>query len=76
MNILDNAGREVIRLKRPLRCSTCWCPCCLQVVTAAIEKIGCYSDDWLLWQPLVIATVTSGTCVDSPAFYHVHFTAL
>ncbi|XP_071293773.1 phospholipid scramblase 1 isoform X3 [Agelaius tricolor] len=30
MRITDNLGREVIRLHRPLRCSACCCPCCLQ----------------------------------------------
>ncbi|NXO99887.1 PLS2 scramblase, partial [Certhia brachydactyla] len=30
MRIIDNLGREVITLHRPLRCSTCCCPCCLQ----------------------------------------------
>ncbi|XP_077022597.1 phospholipid scramblase family member 5-like [Tamandua tetradactyla] len=28
--ILDNSGREVITVNRPLRCNTCWCPCYLQ----------------------------------------------
>ncbi|XP_069474413.1 phospholipid scramblase 2-like isoform X2 [Ambystoma mexicanum] len=30
MTIIDNMGREVIRLHRPFRCSSCFCPCCLQ----------------------------------------------
>ncbi|XP_039578354.1 LOW QUALITY PROTEIN: phospholipid scramblase 1-like [Passer montanus] len=30
MRIIDNLGREVITLQRPLRCSDCCCPCCLQ----------------------------------------------
>ncbi|XP_053246176.1 phospholipid scramblase 2-like [Podarcis raffonei] len=30
MKILDNVGQEVIELRRPLRCSSCCCPCCLQ----------------------------------------------
>ncbi|NXX25364.1 PLS1 scramblase, partial [Nicator chloris] len=30
MRIVDNLGHEVITLHRPLRCSTCCCPCCLQ----------------------------------------------
>lgn len=32
MKIKDNADREVIRLIRPFRCVSCWCPCCLQEV--------------------------------------------
>ncbi|RMC02129.1 hypothetical protein DUI87_21293 [Hirundo rustica rustica] len=30
IRIIDNLGREVITLQRPLRCSLCCCPCCLQ----------------------------------------------
>uniref|UniRef100_A0A452IEU5 Phospholipid scramblase n=1 Tax=Gopherus agassizii TaxID=38772 RepID=A0A452IEU5_9SAUR len=30
MKIIDNMGQEVIALQRPLRCSACCCPCCLQ----------------------------------------------
>ncbi|XP_077204866.1 phospholipid scramblase 1-like isoform X2 [Paroedura picta] len=30
MEIVDNMGHTVILLTRPLRCATCWCPCCLQ----------------------------------------------
>lgn len=33
MRICDLAGREVITLKRPLRCSSCCFPCCLQEVS-------------------------------------------
>ncbi|XP_075821117.1 phospholipid scramblase 2 [Microtus pennsylvanicus] len=32
MRILDNSGHEVILLNRPLRCSSCFCPCCLQKI--------------------------------------------
>lgn len=32
MKILDNQQREVIHLSRPLRCSSCWFPCCLQEI--------------------------------------------
>ncbi|XP_041419329.1 phospholipid scramblase 1 isoform X2 [Xenopus laevis] len=30
MTIVDNTGREVIKLHRPCRCSACCFPCCLQ----------------------------------------------
>ncbi|XP_053565982.1 phospholipid scramblase 2 [Bombina bombina] len=30
ITIVDNTGREIIRLHRPLRCSSCCFPCCLQ----------------------------------------------
>uniref|UniRef100_A0A8C6F0D1 Phospholipid scramblase n=1 Tax=Monodon monoceros TaxID=40151 RepID=A0A8C6F0D1_MONMO len=32
MRILDNMGREVITLERPLRCTSCCFPCCLQEI--------------------------------------------
>ncbi|XP_008587640.1 PREDICTED: phospholipid scramblase 2-like, partial [Galeopterus variegatus] len=32
MRIVDNTGREVVTLERPLRCSSCCCPCCLQEI--------------------------------------------
>ncbi|XP_040090295.1 phospholipid scramblase 2 [Oryx dammah] len=32
MKILDNMGREVITLERPLRCTSCCFPCCLQEI--------------------------------------------
>ncbi|XP_072427818.1 phospholipid scramblase 1-like [Chiloscyllium punctatum] len=30
IQLVDNMGTEVIRMKRTLRCQSCWCPCCLQ----------------------------------------------
>lgn len=30
LKIFDNSNQEVIHLQRPLRCSECCCPCCLQ----------------------------------------------
>uniref|UniRef100_A0AAY4EGA2 Phospholipid scramblase n=1 Tax=Denticeps clupeoides TaxID=299321 RepID=A0AAY4EGA2_9TELE len=30
IKITDHNGQEVVRLARPLRCSSCCCPCCLQ----------------------------------------------
>ncbi|XP_035190497.1 phospholipid scramblase 1-like isoform X4 [Oxyura jamaicensis] len=32
IRIMDNLGREVITLQRPLRCSSCCFPCCLQEI--------------------------------------------
>lgn len=42
MKILDNVGQEVIELRRPLRCSSCCCPCCLQEVNGFLflESFG------------------------------------
>lgn len=33
ITIVDNSGREIIRLVRPYRCSACCFPCCLQKVS-------------------------------------------
>ncbi|OWK05761.1 hypothetical protein Celaphus_00013015 [Cervus elaphus hippelaphus] len=48
MRILDNLGREVITLERPLRCSCCCCPCCLQEVKSLDDKyvVGKISKHW------------------------------
>uniref|UniRef100_A0A2K6SPT4 Phospholipid scramblase n=1 Tax=Saimiri boliviensis boliviensis TaxID=39432 RepID=A0A2K6SPT4_SAIBB len=32
LRITDNLGQEVITVERPLRCSSCCCPCCLQEI--------------------------------------------
>lgn len=32
MHLQDNVGQEVLTLTRPLKCSSCWFPCCLQEV--------------------------------------------
>nr|XP_020013390.1 phospholipid scramblase 1 [Castor canadensis] len=32
LRILDNLGQEVVTMERPLRCSDCCCPCCLQEI--------------------------------------------
>ncbi|KAI4900171.1 hypothetical protein NFI96_023898 [Prochilodus magdalenae] len=49
MKIKDNTDREVIRLIRPFRCATCWCPCCLQEMEVQAPPgttIGYVSQDW------------------------------
>ncbi|XP_065924878.1 phospholipid scramblase 1 isoform X3 [Magallana gigas] len=54
MKILNNQNHEVIHLSRPLRCSTCWCPCCLQKVTveAPPGKVAGYvCQSWSLCKP-------------------------
>ena len=32
MELKDAMGNEVIHLERPLRCTSCLCPCCLQIL--------------------------------------------
>ncbi|XP_067380166.1 phospholipid scramblase 2-like isoform X1 [Channa argus] len=49
MKIKDNMGREVIRLIRPFRCVSCWCPCCLQEMEVQAPPgttIGYIKQDW------------------------------
>lgn len=54
MKIKDNTDREVIRLIRPYRCVSCWCPCCLQEVcecesvnVCVLAKSGRFHFKWL-----------------------------
>ncbi|KAF7663843.1 hypothetical protein LDENG_00198650 [Lucifuga dentata] len=49
MKIKDNMDREVIRLIRPFRCVSCWCPCCLQEMEIQAPPgttIGYVKQDW------------------------------
>ncbi|XP_028284985.1 phospholipid scramblase 2-like isoform X1 [Parambassis ranga] len=49
MKIKDNMDREVIRLIRPFRCVSCWCPCCLQEMEVQAPPgttVGYIKQDW------------------------------
>ncbi|XP_013874977.1 phospholipid scramblase 2 [Austrofundulus limnaeus] len=49
MKIKDNTDREVIRLIRPFRCVSCWCPCCLQELEVQAPPgttVGYVKQDW------------------------------
>ncbi|XP_029436319.1 phospholipid scramblase 1-like isoform X2 [Rhinatrema bivittatum] len=49
MKICDNSDREIIHLVRPLRCVSCWCPCCLQeleVQSPPGTTIGFVTQKW------------------------------
>ncbi|XP_039707517.1 phospholipid scramblase 1-like isoform X1 [Pteropus medius] len=49
MRILDNMGREVMTLERPLRCTSCCCPCCLQEIEIHAPPgvpIGYVTQNW------------------------------
>lgn len=49
MKIKDNTDREVIRLIRPYRCVSCWCPCCLQEMEVQAPPgttVGYVKQDW------------------------------
>lgn len=54
MQIIDNNGREVIHLYRPLRCNMCCCPCCLQeldVFAPPGHLVGKVVQEWALCIP-------------------------
>nr|CAB3264956.1 phospholipid scramblase 1 [Phallusia mammillata] len=54
MKILDNSQREVIHLERPLRCASCWTPCCLQEMTVHSPPgtvIGYIEQQWDMCLP-------------------------
>ncbi|XP_063105226.1 phospholipid scramblase 1 isoform X3 [Cavia porcellus] len=49
LKILDNLGREVVTMERPLRCSSCFFPCCLQEIEIQAPPgvpIGYVSQKW------------------------------
>ncbi|XP_038672381.1 phospholipid scramblase 2-like isoform X2 [Scyliorhinus canicula] len=49
IHIMDNMGTEVIRMRRPVRCTSCWCPCCLQKLEVQAppgEPIGYIVQKW------------------------------
>ncbi|GFO35863.1 phospholipid scramblase [Plakobranchus ocellatus] len=54
MKIMDNQKREIIHLSRPLRCRSCWCPCCLQKLTVEAPKgqtVGLVRQAWSCCHP-------------------------
>ncbi|KAM4772723.1 phospholipid scramblase 2-like [Rhinophrynus dorsalis] len=54
MTIVDNMGREVIRLLRPLRCYECCFPCCLQKLEVQAPPgttVGYVIQNWHLCLP-------------------------
>jgi len=61
MKIFDNAQQEVIHLERPLRCDSCWYPCCLQEVRMIIH----FSNHILSldWTARLVITLLSQTFI-------------
>ncbi|XP_053167604.1 phospholipid scramblase 1-like isoform X2 [Hemicordylus capensis] len=54
MKIIDNLGQPVIELIRPLRCSSCCCPCCLQEIEVHAPPgtpVGYIKQNWDLCLP-------------------------
>ncbi|GCB72857.1 hypothetical protein scyTo_0002225 [Scyliorhinus torazame] len=54
MKIIDNLGQEVMTLYRPLKCTGCCCPCCLQeleVMAPPGQPVGSVIQTWDLCLP-------------------------
>ncbi|KAH9392266.1 hypothetical protein TYRP_005339 [Tyrophagus putrescentiae] len=54
MKILDNFRNEIIHIRRPLRCNSCWCPCYnqkMEVFSINGHTLGTIEQDWSLWSP-------------------------
>lgn len=39
IHVLDNYGQEIITITRPIRCMSCFFPCCLQEVSLHISYL-------------------------------------
>lgn len=42
IHVLDNFGQEVITVTRPLKCMSCFFPCCLQEVSETTFRNACF----------------------------------
>lgn len=53
MKVLDASQNEVIHFYRPLRCTSCLFPCCLQTmeVTSYGQLFGRVEQEWTCWYP-------------------------
>ncbi|XP_053677297.1 phospholipid scramblase 2-like isoform X1 [Anopheles nili] len=54
MKILDTFQNEVLHFNRPLRCSSCWFPCCLQTMEVTAPPgnvIGYVEQNWSILTP-------------------------
>lgn len=54
MKIMDAQKNQVIHMNRPLACSTCWFPCCLQSMEVSAPPgnvIGRVEQEWSLCFP-------------------------
>ncbi|XP_058062583.1 phospholipid scramblase 1-like isoform X3 [Anopheles bellator] len=54
IKILDTYQNEVLHFNRPLRCSSCWFPCCLQTMEVTAPPgnvIGYVEQDWSILTP-------------------------
>lgn len=54
MKILDNYSHEIVHLYRPLACSSCCFPCCLQTMEVSAppgNPIGTVEQEWTICCP-------------------------
>lgn len=54
MKVLDLYSNEIIHFHRPLRCSGCWFPCCMQSIEVSSppgQVIGRVDEEWTCWFP-------------------------
>lgn len=54
MKIMDTYRNQVIHLNRPLACSSCWFPCCLQTMEVSAPPgnvIGRIEQEWSILYP-------------------------
>ncbi|XP_012259568.1 phospholipid scramblase 1 [Athalia rosae] len=65
MRILDGAMKEVIHLKRPIKCSSCCFPCCLQEVEVFSNgvQIGSVTQNWNPIRPSFSVNDATGDAV-------------
>ncbi|XP_064408720.1 phospholipid scramblase 1-like [Latimeria chalumnae] len=84
IRVLDNTGRDVMVVSRPLRCSTCCFPCCLQELEVQAPPgipVGYVVQEWHPCLPkftiqnerreAVLKIV--GPCITCSCFNDVHF---
>jgi len=66
MKIVDNFGKEVIHLNRPLACGMCCFPHCLQRIEVSAPPgtvIGTVEQEWSIWRPKFAIKDVSGQTV-------------
>ncbi|XP_053682934.1 phospholipid scramblase 1-like isoform X2 [Sabethes cyaneus] len=66
MKILDYYQNEVLHFNRPLRCQSCWFPCCLQTMEVSAPPgnvIGTVEQDWSIFTPQFSIKDQSGNTV-------------
>ncbi|XP_037069057.1 phospholipid scramblase 2-like [Pollicipes pollicipes] len=73
LRILDSAKREILQMRRPLRCQGCCYPCYLQEleVSAGGQVLGTVRQDWSVFRPSFSVCLPDGTTalkLRGPAF--------